>query len=40
LYEIVPGFLICGLACIVVSRLDKEPAKSVVLGFRRMESDL
>ncbi|PSJ47611.1 sodium/proline symporter PutP [Zobellella endophytica] len=40
LYEIVPGFLVCGLACILISRLDKEPGKSVVLGFRRMESDL
>ena len=40
LYEIVPGFIICGLACIVVSRMDKEPSKAVILGFRRMESDL
>ncbi|MHA6964339.1 sodium/proline symporter [Zobellella denitrificans] len=40
LYEIVPGFLACGLAAILVSRLDKEPSKAVVLGFRRMESDL
>ncbi|WP_107852506.1 sodium/proline symporter PutP [Oceanimonas marisflavi] len=40
LYEIVPGFIICGLACIVISRMDKEPSKAVILGFRRMESDL
>ncbi|WP_375055007.1 sodium/proline symporter PutP [Zobellella sp. DQSA1] len=40
LYEIVPGFLVCGLACIIISRMDKAPAKAVVLGFRRMESDL
>ncbi|WP_116473374.1 sodium/proline symporter PutP [Zobellella maritima] len=40
LYEIVPGFLLCGLACILVSKLDKEPEKAVLLGFRRMESDL
>ncbi len=40
LYEIVPGFLICGLACILVSRMGPPPAKTVVLGFRRMESEL
>ncbi|GAA3527964.1 sodium/proline symporter PutP [Zobellella aerophila] len=40
LYEIVPGFLLCGLTCILVSKLDREPEKTVVLGFRRMESDL
>ena len=40
LYEIVPGFLICGLACILISRIDTPPVKSVVLGFRRMESEL
>ncbi|MDX1268913.1 MAG: sodium/solute symporter, partial [Oceanisphaera sp.] len=40
LYEIVPGFLVCGLACILISRIDTPPAKSVVLGFRRMESEL
>lgn len=40
LYEIVPGFLLCGLACILVSKLDREPEKAIALGFRRMESDL
>ncbi|NHI01605.1 MULTISPECIES: sodium/proline symporter PutP [Oceanimonas] len=40
LYEIVPGFIICALACILVSRKDKEPSKSVTLAFRRMESEL
>lgn len=40
LYEIVPGFLICGLACIFVSRLGTPPSKEVVLSFRRMESEL
>ncbi|MBM7455599.1 sodium/proline symporter [Oceanisphaera litoralis] len=40
LYEIVPGFLICGLACILISRIDTPPVKTVVLGFRRMESEL
>ncbi|MBL1377093.1 sodium/proline symporter PutP [Zobellella iuensis] len=40
LYEIIPGFLICGLACILVSQMDKAPSKAVMLGFRRMESDL
>ncbi len=40
LYEIVPGFVVCWLACWLVSRYDKEPSKAVVLGFRRMESEL
>ncbi|WP_445399119.1 sodium/proline symporter PutP [Zobellella sp. An-6] len=40
LYEIVPGFLVCGLAAMLISRMDKQPSKAVVLGFRRMESDL
>ncbi|MGO1246120.1 MAG: sodium/proline symporter PutP [Oceanisphaera sp.] len=40
LYEIVPGFVICALACLVISRLGTPPSKEVVLGFRRMESEL
>ncbi|MFD1008269.1 MULTISPECIES: sodium/proline symporter PutP [Oceanisphaera] len=40
LYEIVPGFLICTLACIFISRMGTPPSTAVVLGFRRMESEL
>lgn len=40
LYEIVPGFVICTLACIFVSRWGTPPSQAVILGFRRMESDL
>ena len=40
LYEIVPGFIISSLACIIISRQGTPPSKAVVLGFRRMESEL
>ena len=40
LYEIVPGFVIASLACIFISRLGTPPSHTVVLGFRRMESEL
>lgn len=40
LYEIVPGFIISALACIFISRQGTPPGKTVVLGFRRMESEL
>lgn len=40
LYEIVPGFVIATLACIFISRLGTPPSQKVVLGFRRMESEL
>ncbi|GGB53422.1 sodium:proline symporter [Oceanisphaera marina] len=40
LYEIVPGFIISTLACIFISRQGTPPSKTVVLGFRRMESEL
>ncbi|MGO4999155.1 sodium/proline symporter PutP [Oceanisphaera sp. W20_SRM_FM3] len=40
LYEIVPGFVLASLACVLISRLGTPPSKTVVLGFRRMESEL
>lgn len=40
LYEIVPGFIISTLACIFISRQGTPPGKTVILGFRRMESEL
>jgi len=33
LYEIVPGFLLGGLACIVVSLAGRAPPEAVVRGF-------
>jgi sodium/proline symporter len=33
LYEILPGFLLCALAAIVVSLLDKEPAAEIQAQF-------
>jgi sodium/proline symporter len=33
LYEIVPGFLLSLLAVYVVSKMDKEPAASIVKTF-------
>ncbi|ART79137.1 sodium/proline symporter PutP [Oceanisphaera avium] len=40
LYEIVPSFVFASIACIVISRLGTPPHQEVILGFRRMESEL
>ncbi|HVM21723.1 MAG TPA: sodium/proline symporter PutP [Sphingomicrobium sp.] len=39
IYEMVPGFLICTAAAIVVSLLDKAPPESVVRTFERSEAE-
>jgi hypothetical protein len=36
----VPGFLICGAAAIVVSLLDRPPPPSVVRMFEESEAEL
>ena len=40
LYEIVPGFLICGAAAILVSLAGKPPPEGVVRTFEESEQDL
>ena len=40
IYEMVPGFLICGAAAIVVSLLDRPPPPSVVRMFEESEAEL
>ena len=40
IYEMVPGFLICGAAAIVVSLLDKPPPPAVVRIFDESENEL
>jgi sodium/proline symporter len=40
LYEILPGFLVCGLAVIIVSLMDREPETAVLADFdRALEAD-
>jgi sodium/proline symporter len=40
LYEILPGFLVCGLAVIIVSLMDREPEPAVLADFdRALEAD-
>ena len=39
-YEIVPGFLLGGLAAILVSLIDRRPAESVVRTFEASEEEL
>ncbi|KGX88227.1 sodium/proline symporter PutP [Pontibacillus litoralis] len=38
LYEIVPGFLLCGLVAIVVSLLDKEPTDEIKQEFEQAKA--
>ena len=40
IYEIVPGFLICGAAAILVSLLDKPPPETVIRTFEESEAEL
>ena len=39
LYEIVPGFVLCGLAAILVSLADKAPSEEVVRTFEASEAE-
>ncbi|MDK7179015.1 sodium:proline symporter, partial [Micrococcus luteus] len=36
LYEIVPGFILCGLAAIVVSLIDKKPSATMLQTFDKV----
>jgi Na+/proline symporter len=40
LYEIVPGFLLCGLAAIVVSLAGRDPPETVLRTFEAAEAEL
>ena len=37
MYEILPGFVLCTLGIIIVSRMDKEPSREIQEEFVRME---
>ena len=39
IYEIVPGFILCGLAAILVSLADRAPAPEVVRTFEESEAE-
>ena len=38
IYEMVPGFLLCGAAAIIVSLLDKAPPENVVRTFEASDA--
>jgi sodium/proline symporter len=40
MYEIVPGFILCTLGIIVVSRMDQQPSAEIQDEFARMENGL
>jgi hypothetical protein len=40
IYEIVPGFLLCGLSAVLVSLTGKAPPESVVRTFEVSEAKL
>jgi sodium/proline symporter len=39
MYEILPGFILCTLAIIIVSLLDKEPSEEVVGIFDKQPAN-
>ncbi|HJU76631.1 MAG TPA: sodium:proline symporter, partial [Sphingomicrobium sp.] len=40
IYEMVPGFLICGATAIIVSLLDKPPPADIVRTFEESAAEL